>query len=470
MKKSIGRKVIGLMSILGAFLIAICLLNLAALKNIERYNQQLEQSFEDMKQAIESGDEEAIAAAEEEYAYNIGKSNLRVTGTEAFNLILIGAILILMVVTIITVKRTIANPAKDATVHLSEIVGKMENNRGDLTERIQTKSTDEIGQLVQGVNVFLDQLQKMMKRVTDVSADIMNSVDVVNGQVDESTQNAMNVSAVTEELSAGMEEIAATLDQIAKGSDNVLLKIQGMNERAKEASNNTSEIRNRALSLKTQTEKSKETAAAMFSNVGTSLEEAVAESRSVEQINSLTEDILDIASQTNLLALNASIEAARAGEAGKGFAVVADEIRVLADNSRETASSIQSISEQVTTAVNKLTEAASRLLEFVNADVVDDYNSFEKIVAQYESDANVMDDVFREFAENASEMESTIKNMNEGMKDISLTVDESAKGVAGAAEDATQLVGAISNIQRQVEKNQAISAELDGEVKRFERV
>ena len=81
-----------------------------------------------------------------------------------------------------------------------------------------------------------------------------------------------------------------------------------------------------------------------------------------------------------------------------------------------------------------------------------------------------MDDVFREFAENASEMESTIKNMNEGMKDISLTVDESAKGVAGAAEDATQLVGAISNIQRQVEKNQAISAELDGEVKRFERV
>lgn len=77
------------------------------------------------------------------------------------------------------------------------------------------------------------------------------------------------------------------------------------------------------------------------------MQQAIENSRSVEEVNALTDEILNISSQTNLLALNASIEAARAGEAGKGFAVVADEIRVLADSSRETAGNIQQINAKV---------------------------------------------------------------------------------------------------------------------------
>ena len=222
--------------------------------------------------------------------------------------------------------------------------------------------------------------------------------------------------------------------------------------------------------MKTETEKNKNAATGMFTEVGTTLKDAVEESRSVEQINSLTGDILDIASQTNLLALNASIEAARAGEAGKGFAVVADEIRVLADNSRETASSIQKISEQVTSAVNKLADAASGMLEFINSDVVRDYDSFVEVVEQYESDANEMDAIFMDFVEKASAMTQTMQSVNEGINDISVTVDESAKGVSGVAEDAMQLVSAISGIQTQTEENQAISRELEGEIQSFVRV
>lgn len=163
MKKSIGRKVITLLTMLGVFLILNCLLNLAALSNIAKYNTQLQTNFEKVNQAIQSGDESEIAAAKDDYAYIVERSNIRVSGTEVFDVVLIIIILILMVITTITVKKTIANPAKDASRHLFEIVDKIENNRGDLTERIQTKSTDEIGQLVHGINGFMDQLQSLMK-------------------------------------------------------------------------------------------------------------------------------------------------------------------------------------------------------------------------------------------------------------------------------------------------------------------
>ena len=99
-----------------------------------------------------------------------------------------------------------------------------------------------------------------------------------------------------------------------------------------------------------------------------------------------------------------------------------------------------------------------------------DYDSFVEVVEQYESDANEMDAIFMDFVEKASAMTQTMQSVNEGINDISVTVDESAKGVSGVAEDAMQLVSAISGIQTQTEENQAISRELEGEIQRFERV
>ena len=316
----------------------------------------------------------------------------------------------------------------------------------------------------------MDQLQELMKKIRDASAKISLSSGEVSGKVDESNQSAMLVSSAMEQLASGMEEIAATIGQIATSSNDIYVQVEQMDQKAQNGSETASDIKKHAVSMKAETEKSKNAATGMFTNVGAALGKAVEESRSVEQINSLTGNILDIASQTNLLALNASIEAARAGEAGKGFAVVADEIRVLADNSRETASNIQEISGQVTSAVNKLADAASQLLAFVNSDVVRDYDRFVKIVDQYEADANEMDVIFTEFGEKASMMTETMQSMSAGINDISVTVDKSAKGVLGVAENATQLVNAISGIQAQTEENQAISQELEGEIQRFERV
>ncbi|MGN0279854.1 MAG: methyl-accepting chemotaxis protein [Lachnospiraceae bacterium] len=470
MKKSIGRKVLFLMGMLGVFLVLICYLNMAALSNVKGYNDGLSETFAQYNQAVQSGDSAQIEALKETYSNLVQHSNLRVSGTSTFNKILIGIIVVLMVIVIFVVRKTIANPAKDASVHLAGIVQKIGENRGDLTERIETKSKDEVGQLVDGINGFMDQLQSLMKKLQEESANMMLSVEEVTGQVDESNKSAMNVSAATQQLAASMEEVAATLDQISRGSAQILQQVQEIDQSAQDGTANVSDIRNRAKTMKAEAEQSKETAIAVFEEVGASLEQAVEDSRNVEQINALTGNILEISSRTNLLALNASIEAARAGEAGKGFAVVAEEIRTLADNSRETASSIQEISGMVTAAVNKLASEASKMLNFVNEDVVRDYGKFVEIIAQYEQDANDMNDMLVAFAGQATQMADTMKDMDQGISDIAVTVDESANAVSGVAEDATLLVNAISQIQQETANNQTISKELEGEVKRFEKV
>lgn len=470
MRKSIGKKVLLLMTSLGILIIVICLLNLAALSNVKRFNTDLARSFEEYTLAIQSGDADAIQTAQETYSYYVDRSNIRVNGTEVFDVFLVIVAIVLIIVNTVVIKVTIANPAKNASVQLLTIVNNIEKGQGDLTERIQSRSKDEIGQLVSGINRFIEQLQILIQKTQEESSKMLLSADEITNQVAESNKSALNVSAMTQEVTASMDEVSSSLGQISDGSSDILKKIQSIDQNAQTGSANMMSIRDRAKELKKDAEKSKRDAADIFVEVGSSLQQAVTESKSVEQINALTGDILKIASQTNLLALNASIEAARAGEAGKGFAVVADEIRVLADSSREAASNIQKIIEIVNEAVNRLASEASRMLEFVNSDVVHDYDKFVNIIVQYEQDATTMNGILTDLADQVTLMAATMQTMNQGIGNISRTVDENAKAISGVADDTSQLVNAISLIQEQTETNRAISRELENEVTKFKRV
>lgn len=435
-----------------------------------KQNRTIAQRVEELTTAVHNNDADGISQAEEDISFILRKSATKISGTNIFNVIVVVLALILVIVMVWIANRTIARPAKNASEHLSGIVEGIQQNKGDLTQRIEVKTSDEVGQLVTGVNSFIENLQMLMQKMKVESKKMMESATEVTGRVDESNASAMSVSATTEELAASMEEVASTLEQINRGSAEILQYMQDMNTNADDGVQDVSVIKERAQSMNKEAAESKETAVGVFKEVGAALYEAVEESRSVEKINELTGNILDIASQTNLLALNASIEAARAGEAGKGFAVVAEEIRQLADNSRDTANDIQNISHMVTNAVEKLSSNATKMLEFVNEDVMKDYDNFVGIVRQYESDADNMANILTEFASMTSEVTDTMKNMSIGISDISTTVDESAKSITSVAEDATRLVNAISQIQEETENNQNISKELENEVKRFERV
>lgn len=385
-------------------------------------------------------------------------------------LLFLAIFLVVMVIASVFSITHIALPASSAGTQLEDIISRIHNNEGDLTKRIQIKSKNEVGQLVDGINNFIEQLQGIMNIIKTQSEHMDELTSKIGANVQDSNESAGNISATMEQMSASMEEIAATIYQIAEGSDTVLREVQNMNSSVDNGVELVQKIKNRAGRMHQNTIAGKDRTSSKIIEIREMLNEALEESRSVEKIKQLTGEILDITSQTNLLSLNASIEAARAGEAGKGFAVVADEIRALADSSANTANNIQNISNLVISAVEKLAGNAETMLQFVDEKVLQDYDEFVVVVEKYERDADSMNSLIENFSQNTGEIHETISAMTTGLNDISVAVDESAKGVTNVAESAVSLVASMSQIQQQTISNQEISERLSNEVGRFRYV
>ena len=374
------------------------------------------------------------------------------------------------VVLVIMIAKSIIGPIKKATNHLNEIVEGIQRGEGNLTERLAAKGQDEIAQLSRGINSFIEQLQNIMLKLRSGSEGMNLQVASINSNIATSEGNASDVSATMQEMSASMEEISATLDAIAAGSRDMMDAVHGMKDLAREGVNVTDEIKDKAQGIRADALTSKENTISMIDANKRTLESAVENSRSVDKINELTNEILGISNQTNLLALNASIEAARAGEAGRGFAVVADEIRNLAERSKETANNIQQISALVTDAVEDLAQNANGMLEFIDGTVLADYDKLVDVANQYYDDADKLDSMMDVIDNKSGELEENIANINEGIDGINTAVEESAQGVTMVADNTSQLVDMLGNIRVDAESNKEISDELSSEVSMFKHI
>lgn len=416
-------------------------------------------------------DQEAFTALLNERIVSEAKYGIdSIAYLQSITVIISVIIMIIEVLIIVMVRNSVVKPAKEATKHLKTIIDGIEQGEGNLTDRIPVKSIDEIGQLASGINAFIEQLQGIMIKLRSGSEGMNMQVASINDSIVTSEGSASDVSATMEQMSASMEEISATLDHITAGSNSMLEFAREMRGMAEGGTGFVGDIKEKAEAVRLEAVESKNNTVSMIETNKKAMEIAIENSRSVEKINDLTNEILSISSQTNLLSLNASIEAARAGEAGRGFAVVADEIRALADNSKNTANNIQQISVMVTQAVEELAGNANEMLAFIDTTILADYDKLVDVSTQYHDDADSIDTMMGNFKEKSENLENTISDINEGILGINSAIEESSLGVTMVADNTSQLVEMLSNIKADAESNRVISDELSSEVQMFKHI
>ncbi len=384
--------------------------------------------------------------------------------------IIIFAILIATGIIIILAILKIVRPLQSANGQLSKIISDIDSRKGDLTSRININSHDEVGELVDGINLFIEKLQEIMKRIRSHSENILVSSKEIAYKINESGNNTNEVSATMDEIAAAMQEISATVEELSSGSENIFESIIHLTDKINDGNVLTKDIQSRSLNYKTEIENEKTNAVAIINEIKNTLEQSIENSKEAAQIQSLTENILQIASQTNLLSLNASIEAAHAGEAGKGFSVVAAQISELAESSRTIAKNIQEISTLVTESVSGLSSNSKKLLEFVNNDVLTDYDKFVAISDNYYNDAVNVNNILEEFTNGTSALKTTMSEMNHGINDISTPIEESANGTNDISSRIRNIASSVEAIKFQTAENQSIGNELKKNVEVFKNI
>lgn len=361
----------------------------------------------------------------------------------------------------------VVKPMRAATRDLMKMITEIDGGRGDLTAHLKVRGNDEIGQMVRGFNQFIDVLKNLIEKIKKGSGELEHTAASVDNGVRAAGDKITGTSATMEQLAASMEEVSATVINITENIESIRKDITVMADKTGEGLERVDSIRQKAEGMKADAAASQVSAADMVARISGELSTAIEQSKQVEEINKLTDEILSISSQTNLLALNASIEAARAGEAGKGFAVVADEIRKLADESRNTANGIQNISKMVTESVENLAGNAGKMLDFVNQDVLNDYKGMVESGETYNEDAVQMNEMMQDLQNVAENLRRAANEISEAADGVSNAVNQSAAGVSNAAEYTSELAGHMTGINESVEKNVNIAETLKNEVAGF---
>lgn len=376
----------------------------------------------------------------------------------------IGGICLILAILILTI---IVSRITKGLMQVNAKIYDLVHNEGDLTQKLDVRSGDELELIAGNVNELLAYIRKIMIGISSGSMRLMSSSRKMVDHLSSADESITDVSATMQEMSAAMEETTSSLNQITEAIDEIYSSVERIAGSADAGKVSSQEMESRASGANDAAAEGEKKANIETEKMAASLNEKIAKSKSVEQIEILTSNIIEITEQTNLLALNASIEAARAGEAGRGFAVVADEIGKLAGNSADAAARIRQVSAEVIQAVDELAEGSQQMIEFVRNSTEEGFGGLVATSENYATDANAMRAMMEQFAQTAEELRSTMDGIRESISAVNIAVEESAKGIAGVSESSVQLTGNVNDIQSEASDNNGIAEDLATEVGKF---
>lgn len=424
--------------------------------SIAKYSNNIEKAISSMREHVNSVTQEERKSLESTYRASV------VTCTFTIAISIIALLFVVFAVVTMVIK-----PLLRTQKEINGIIVNIDNKKGDLTQRVTSINNAEVDAVGKGINVFMTKLQAIFKAVVTNSARMERVVDDVRQSVQTSNSSVSDLSALTEELSATMQDISENASVINTNTDNVAKEVELIAEKTDELTGYTKDMKAHAQSMESVARTNMESTDRKVSEILEVLQKAIEDSNSVKQVNSLTNDILNIASQTNLLALNASIEAARAGEAGRGFAVVASEISQLAAASQEAANNIQRINAVVTNSVTNLSDNANGLVSYINDSILPEFERFVESGVEYNDKASFIEGTMTDFKEKTDSLKQSMLEISSSINTISHAINEGVNGVVSAADSTQLIVEDMDNISHKMDENYEIADSLKKETSIF---
>lgn len=426
---------------------------------ISEYADKIDQNITAIQEVVNNNADTAKQQLTKVYKYSLTVSFVTIAVSMASLLFAVFSVLKMVIV-----------PLSKTKNEINEIIDGIDRREGDLTRRVTIMENQEVAAVGSGINLFMGKLQDIFKTIIHNSKRMETVVNEVRESVMTSNSSVSDLSALTEELSATMQEMSDNASLINSNMESVAGEVNQIAERTTEINNYTKEMKGHADSMESAARSNMESTGTKVNEILEVLNRAIEDSNSVNQVNSLTDDILNIASQTNLLALNASIEAARAGDAGRGFAVVATEISQLAAASQEAANRIQQINSVVTQAVHNLADNANGLVQYMNESILPEFEEFVTAGSEYKNKATYIENVMNEFESKTDSLKNTMVEIQKSINTIAHAIEEGAKGVSNAADSTQVLVTDMENISNRMDENFEIATDLKKETAIFTKI
>ncbi|MGO5067144.1 MULTISPECIES: methyl-accepting chemotaxis protein [unclassified Clostridium] len=357
--------------------------------------------------------------------------------------------------------RDIANPLNK----VKDLAERLANY--DFSTPLVIERGDEFGQTATALNTAQENVNGLVKIIMENSQDISASSEELSATVEELSSKVETINTSINSITGSMQEASASSEEVSASVEEVDSSANELSQKAVEGSSNSNKFKERATEVKKNSQKAIEESQKIHLEKKNNMEKAIEEVRVVDSIKVMADTIASISEQTNLLALNAAIEAARAGEQGKGFAVVADEVRSLAEQSKDAVLSIQETIAKVQSAFKSSIDTGTDILEFINIQVMDQFDAYGKTGSQYYEDSDFVSKMSEEIAAMSEQVTATLGQVNEAVQNMAVSAQSSTEEAEVIKDSMNETTKAIEQVAETAQSQAELAQNLNEMVNKF---